>query len=284
MNRRQFLACSAIAPLFRGFVRPARAAVEFAFSGHLGVYAQYLDRDAPFIDYHGNRVFSSASVIKLLIAVGAMKRIARQGLTLGDRVVIPGSDIVGASDSFGSARAGSFATIHDLMAAMITESDNTAANALLDWCGEHELNELARQLGLEATRFQRHFMNFAARAAGHDNYTSAKDMVTLARGIALGTSRGYAGVRPSGCRFIYDQMLQQEDRSMIPSGIQRHVAIANKTGELVGVLHDVAIVGLGKSKAYAVALLSQDWSSRAATIAALRSIAEKVDRLAVTGM
>ena len=278
MKRRGFL----YGALAVGAAAPAALqAATYVFHGTLGVYAIHLTAAAPFVQEHGNAVFSSASVIKLLIAVGTMRRLHRRGLSLDTLLRISRDDIVDASDSFGKAKPGSYAPVRALVTAMITQSDNTAANALLDWCGESTLNALAVELGLRATRFERRFMDFAARAAGFDNLTSPRDMAMLAKGIALGVSAGYGGATASGCRFIYDAMLRQEDRETIPTGIARSVTIANKTGELERVRHDVAIVDLGQSDAYAVALLSQNWTSRSSAVQALRAVAADVDRKAM---
>ena len=260
----------------------AAAAFDFSFPGHLGVYAVHLNQPRPFADFHGREVFSSASVIKLLIAVGAMRRIALERLALTYSLSISRREIVGASETFGAVRPGSLATVRDLMVAMITQSDNTAANVLFDWLGMPSLNALAIRCGLRATHFARHFMDFTAKAAGRDNVTCPYDMAALAKGIAIGVGAGFAGVPAALCRLIYDQMLHQQDREIIPSAIERPIAIANKTGELVGVRHDVAIVGLTGSDAYVVALLSEVWTNRNARRSRrLRQIAAEVDRAAL---
>jgi beta-lactamase class A len=278
MKRHAFI----VAAVAAGAGLPAFAASDFNFTfpGHLGVYAEHLNATYPFADFHGGESFSSASVIKLLIAVGTMRRIARDGIALTYRLPFASAEIVGASDTFATSRPGSFATIHDLLVAMITQSDNTAANVLLDWVGILSANALADQCGFSKTRFERHFMDFPAKAAGYDNVTSPRDMAMLAKGIAGGVSEGFAGVPATLCRFIYQQMLRQQDRETIPSAISRPIAIANKTGELANVRHDVGIVGLGRSDAYAVALLSESWIHRATAIARLRQIAAAVDRAA----
>jgi len=277
MKRRRFLAGLASAAVAPATVR---ASAPFPFSGELGVYAEFVGGGAPFADVRGERPFSAASVIKLLIAVGAMAKASASSFSLDHPIAIPGRDVVGASESFGSARAGSFAALGALCSAMISQSDNTAANALLDWVGQRRLDDLAIDLGLTQTRLHRHFMDFAARAAGRDNVTCARDMAALAKGIAIGTARGYGGASAWQCRYIYGRMLRQEDRELIPAAIVRPATIANKTGELIGVRHDVAIVDLGKPRAYVVALLSEGWSSRSAATLQLRAAAAEVDRLA----
>ncbi len=265
MDRRTFIGAAAAA----AFASPVTArAFDTDFPGDLAVYACRLDRMEPFVSYRPHEIFSSASVIKLLIAVGAMRRIdGASGLE--QRLKIAPDEIVGGSETFGTARPDQPATVRRLLTAMIQQSDNTAANVLLDWLGMPNLNALAAELDLEQTRFERHFMSFRARAAGLDNRTSAADMATLARAIAL----------EPRYRFVYELMLGQEDRETIPAGIARSVPIANKTGDLDGVRNDVAIVGK-PPHGYVLVLLSQGWPTRAGAVARLRAIAGQIDALA----
>ncbi len=142
---------------------------------------------------------------------------------------------------------------------MIEQSDNTAANVLADWVGFERVGLTADAAGLSQTEMRRHFMDFTARSAGIDNTTSARDMGLLLLGIARGSaSSGFVGVSRDGCRKIVDLMLGQEDRETIPAGVTRTVSVANKTGELIGVRHDIAIVNVANANAYVVGLLSCD--------------------------
>jgi len=172
---------------------------------------------------------------------------------------------------------GEQASLEHLAAATIERSDNTAANVLADWVGFAEIGRMAEIAGLEQTEMRRHFMDFTARGAGIDNTTTARDMAALLRGIALGAASGFAGVSSDGCSRIVAFMLAQEDRETIPAGVARPVPIANKTGELTGVRHDVAIVGAGLPDAYVLTLLSSGFDHRATAIARLRTIAAQID-------
>lgn len=125
-------------------------------------------------------------------------------------------------------------------------------------------------------------MDFTARSAGIDNTTSARDMGLLLLGIARGSaSSGFAGVSRDGCRKIVDLMLGQEDRETIPAGVTRTVSVANKTGELIGVRHDIAIVNVANANAYVVALLSCDVTNRSLAFARLRQLAARIDARAI---
>ena len=164
---------------------------------------------------------------------------------------------------------------------MIVRSDNTAGNVLADRLGFARVNTVAASLGLSQTRLRRHFMDFAARSRGVDNTTSARDMGELLVGFergARGMTQRVAGT--AGCRAMVSFMLRQEDKDTIPSGISRHVPIANKTGVLPGVRNDVAIVDPYGRDAYVVALMSTfEQGLELKAYADLRSIAGQIDRL-----
>lgn len=200
----------------------------------------------------------AASLIKLAIVVGIVRDVDAGALSWTTRLSIAAHEIVAGSERFGGARAGTGASVRALALAMIAQSDNTAGNVLADHLGFARVNAVAASLGLRRTRMRRHFMDFAARARGIDNTTSARDMGELLAGIARG-ARGMERrvASEAGCRAIVDFMLRQEDRDTIPDGIGRPVSVANKTGVLPGVRNDVAIVDPFGKDAYVVALLSE---------------------------
>lgn len=218
-------------------------------------------------------------MIKLVIAIAVAQAIDAGEMRWDEMLSIQRREIVGASESFGQAAPGQRASIRSLFRAMIAESDNTAANVLADRLSFSTVNAAATEYHLEQTRLRRHFMDFAARARGIDNTTSASDMGELLIGIALG-----ARASRSGCRAIVDAMLAQEDRATIPAGINvRRVAIANKTGVLPDVRNDVAIVDPYGRDAYVLALLSHfNPADSKAAYARLRQISAEVDRIELT--
>jgi len=276
MRRRTFVGAAAAAIATLG------AAPSWPFPGTLAIFAQRLRDARPFLTLDAALALPSASIIKLVILVGIVRAIDAGRLRWSDELTIAAPEIVGASESFGSARPGSRATVTRLVDAMVTQSDNSAANVLADHLSFAGVNAVAESLDLEKTRMRRHFMDFAARARGIDNTTSAADMGALLLGIERG-ARGLRGGAASGagCRAMVDVMLRQEDRDTIPSGIARRVPIANKTGVLPGVRNDVGIVDPYGREPYVVALLSRfapQWELKA--YALLRSDAYRIDRRA----
>jgi len=261
----------------------AAAPIDWSFPGIVAAYAQRLDDAAPFVAHEAALVMPAASTIKVLILLAAIERMEREGLSWSRDLTVASGDVVGASETFGSARAGQRVSIEALAQAMIAQSDNTAANVFVDWLGFERIGRTASAAGMDSTDVRRHFMDFAARALGLDNTTTARDMATLLYGIGNGATRGFAGVSANGCRRIVRFMLGQEDRDTIPAAVSRHVRIANKTGVLQGIRHDVALVGIGTPNAYAIALLSENFTNGAAAYARLRTIAAAIDAMTTFG-
>jgi beta-lactamase class A len=260
----------------------AAAPIDWAFPGVVAAYARRVDAATPFVTHNARTVMPAASVIKVLILLAAIAKMESRGRAWSDVLTIRKAEIVDASETFGRATPGQAATFASLAQAMIEQSDNTAANVLADWAGFESVGLTADAAGLSQTELRRHFMDFTARGAGIDNVTSARDMGILLLGIAQGSAAsGFAGASRDGCRKIVTLMLHQEDRETIPAGISRPVSVANKTGELTGVRHDIAIVNVASADAYVVALLSCDFTNRTVAVARMRRLAASIDARAV---
>jgi beta-lactamase class A len=256
----------------------ASRTLDWSFPGIVAAYACRIGGAAPFVSHHDRTVMPAASVIKVLILLAVIAKMESRERAWSDSLTIRKTEIVGDSKTFEHAKAGQRATFGALAAATIEQSDNTAANVLADWAGFEAIGAMADAAGLSQTEFRRHFMDFAARGSGIDNVTSARDMGLLLLGIARGAAAsGFAGASRDGCAKIVDLMLAQEDRETIPSGVSRSDRVANKTGELIGVRHDIAIVNVAAPNAYVVALLSCDFTNRTQALARLRSIAAAID-------
>lgn len=279
MRRHAFILGAASAAL----AARTRAEESWPFPGTLAIFARRIEESRPIVSLHASLRLPSASTIKLVIAAAIARRIDAGTLSWSDDLLIRAHDIVGSSEAFGHVPPGSTASVRALMRAMIARSDNTAGNVLADHCSFVGVNYIAQSLGLAQTRLRRHFMDFAARARGIDNTTSAADMGSLLLGIA-GSARGLRTdvASTAGCRAIVDIMLGQEDRDTIPAALGRGIPIANKTGVLPDVRNDIAIVDPYGRKPYVVALLSRfPPRDASAAYARLREIAAEVNARAV---
>jgi beta-lactamase class A len=254
----------------------ARAAA--SSTGTVGVYARTMAPGPPRVAYNADVVFPSASTIKLLILVTLYREVDRDPALLERRIAPRSSDYVGGSPLFDAAPAGTRFPIATIARAMIAQSDNTAANALISLLGFDAINETAHRFNLAHTQLRRHFLDFGAILHHSNNLTTARDMGTLLYAIERGWREGLRTVAsPRTCRLMIDLLLQQEDRDKIARGLPRGVPLANKTGEITGVRNDVGIVDPYGDSPYIIAVLTKGLNDFSLGVRAIRRIARAVD-------
>ena len=109
---------------------------------------------------------------------------------------------------------------------MVTLSDNTATNVLIDRLGMDAIARRMQGLGLGATKLRRHMMDTAAARRGDENVSSPDDIARLLQAMP-----------PEGI-----ELLKKPKDSRLRKGLPPDVATADKPGELDGVRVDAGIV------------------------------------------
>jgi beta-lactamase class A len=185
--------------------------------------------------HNEHEVVSSASTIKLPVMAEVMSQVKGGMLSLGQRITVKAADKVDYS-ILQLLETGNTYSLLDVVKLMIIQSDNTAANILIDLVGMDAVNRNIEQQGMKDTRLQRRMLDFAAKSEGRDNFTSAYDM-------ALFLERLYNGkvVDNTYDALMVEVMKQQLDRSMVYVDIPDDVVVAHKTGDLDRSNHDVGI-------------------------------------------
>lgn len=120
----------------------------------------------------------------------------------------------------------------DVLLLMIALSDNLCTNLVIRRIGIERLNAIFRgPLGLQETRVERKLMDYAARAAGKENWVSASDCIRL---YALRDS-----LSPVERSWVEPMLLANTDLGLWLRNVPRDtVAFYHKTGSMTGVLHD----------------------------------------------
>lgn len=185
-------------------------------------------------EHNSDKRFSSASIIKLFILNELFNQVKKGDVKLSDVLVFDHSKAVdgGMLHKFSS---GATLRLEDLALFMLAVSDNTATNILIDHLGMDKINESIQALGAKETVLGRKMLDFEARKAGKDNFTSAAEVGNLLAGFLKEDPR------------ILDMMSLQKNRSKLPGNLGFDDAddlepiIANKTGELSGIEHDAAV-------------------------------------------
>ncbi len=121
---------------------------------------------------------------------------------------------------------------------MITESDNSAANALIDCLGFDVLNSYFKKIGLRNTNILRKMMDFEERKEGRENYTTARDMAYLMRRLYCKDFLN-KGVSTQCLKLLEQQKINDRIPKRLPKDGMR---IAHKTGLEKHICHDVGIV------------------------------------------
>lgn len=161
------------------------------------------------------------------------------------------------------------------ISAMITVSDNDAANTLVNWLGSGDdtagmskVNSFCQAHGFTNTQMNRLLL---ASSENGDNYTSAKDCGTFLKQIyQISNGTLSESVLPHAETMYYHLKMQQR-KNKIPAQLPEGVHTASKTGELSTVENDAAIIfDTARGIDLVVCFMSQNLSD---TIAAQTAIA-----------
>ncbi len=212
------------------------AAIREAGTSALSLWLAQADgRELLAID--ADRPVAAASTLKVLILVEAHAQAIDGSFRWTDEHSLLAGEIAGGTGSFQHERIGSSWTYLQYAKRMITESDNTAANILLRRLGMRNVNERAARLGFQVTRFEREFMDFAARDLEHrENWTTARELGQLMRAIFR---------REILTKEACDEMiglLEHTSRGRIASGVPKEIPVGHKSGSMPGLRHDAGWV------------------------------------------
>ncbi|MBE9206401.1 serine hydrolase [Nostoc sp. LEGE 06077] len=194
-----------------------------------------------YLDLNGEKVFPAASTIKFPILVALFQEVDAGRVKLNETLVMRRDLVTGGSGEFQYKRAGTRFSLIETVTKMITISDNTATNMVIDRLGgKAKLNQRFRGWGLQNTVVRNLLGDFKGT-----NTTSAKDLVRLSALVAKNqlltdSSRGK----------VLDIMRRVHNTKLLPAGLGKGAVIAHKTGTLGIVLGDAGIIQMPSGKRY----------------------------------
>lgn len=192
------------------------------------------------IDINAEQPFPAASVIKLFILIEVYRRLEKGELKRDDMITIHDASRVGGAGVLRGFASPTYLPLIDLMNLMIVVSDNTASNILLSKVGFESVRGAITALGANHTRIERHFFDLQAIKEGRDNITTASDAVKALKCIAEPNEFLNEASRLEMRGMLSRQQFRAKLPAYFPDG--GPVQILNKTGELPGMEHDVAII------------------------------------------
>ncbi|HEY9863033.1 MAG TPA: serine hydrolase [Candidatus Obscuribacterales bacterium] len=212
-----------------------------------GVFLVDLDT-GKYVDVQGQEGLPAASTIKVPILVSFFQAVDEGRIRLDEVLTMEEKHIAKGSGDLQDKPVGSKFTALETADLMITNSDNTATNMLIERLGGIEfLNQQFASWQLKQTQMQ----NILPDLEG-TNKTSAKDLVTLMADINQGKL-----VSLKSRDFMLRIMQQTRNRSLLPRGLGEGAFIAHKTGNIDSVSGDVGLIDMPNGKRYLVGVLVQ---------------------------
>src|SRR5260370_24803661 len=199
---------------------------------------------------HADEALPTASSIKIAILAELYHQAQQGKIKLGELYTLQSSDLVSGSGSASAVTPGvRRLTIRDVAALMISVSDNSATNVIIDRIGMENVNALLDSLGLTHTRLHRKMMDVKAAAEGRENIATPREMVALLEALYRGK------VLNKQMTDDFFTLLSVHKESYIPRELPEDLHIANKPGELEGVRNDSGIIFTG-NRPFAISLMT----------------------------
>ena len=259
MQRRPLLASLALSPFAsHAAVAPDFAALEHRVHGRLGFYA--IDTGSGrTLAHRADERFATASTFKILLAARVAQGVDGGRWRWSDEVVLHEKDRVPHSPAFDRLLPRGRATLAELCAGIVIESDNPCANVLLRHCdGPAGLTAWLRAEGDDVTRLDRWETELNENAPGdaRDTSTPRAFAATLQR-LLLGQGL----TRASQARLWADLQASRTGLARLRAGVPgADWRVLDKTGTgNRGAVNDVALVFPAQGRApWVVAAFQSD--------------------------
>ena len=185
--------------------------------------------------------FPTASAIKLAIVYELFKQAEEKKINLDETLTLDRRQAVGGTGVLVEMGTPTL-SIRDYAVLMVTLSDNTATNVLIDRLGMDRIAARMQSLGLNGTKLRRHMMDTAAARRGDENVSTPDELVRLLKTMNDGMPAAI-------------ELLKKPKDNRLRKGLPEGVASADKSGELEGVRVDAGIV-FAKNRPYVLCVMT----------------------------
>lgn len=210
-----------------------------------GVFILDLDRGA-YVEVNSSSTFAAASTIKLPILVAFFQDVDAGLLRLDEQLTLRREHVATGSGSMQYHQLGTQYSALEAARMMITISDNTATNMLIEGLGGIDvLNQRFKSWGLRTTVLRNPLPDLEGT-----NTTNPRDLAYLMARINQGNlTSGRSRDR------ILEIMGRTETTPLLKPGLGEGATIAYKTGNIGSMIADVGLISLPKGKRYIVAVM-----------------------------
>lgn len=221
----------------------------------IGNYSFYFeDLHSGYIySYNENVEMVAAGCMKLPIAISLVKAVEEARFSYLDKIKIETKDKVYGTGIIHEFNEREY-TIFELLVAMLIQSDNTAANKIIDLVGMDKINKYIKEMGLRNTTLNRKTTDERTANTDLENITSAYDLSKMWKHLYNGTF-----LNRENSTMIIDILRRQQIKNKLALYIPDDLKydISSKTGDKKGVENDTELIQLSKGN-FAFTVLSMD--------------------------
>ncbi|WP_366931661.1 serine hydrolase [Nostoc sp. NOS(2021)] len=194
-----------------------------------------------YLDISGDKVFPAASTIKFPILIALFEKIDAGKVKLNDTLVMRRDLVASGSGDLQYQRVGTKLTVLQTINKMISISDNTATNMIIDRLGgKAKLNQRFGSWGLKNTVIRNLLGDFKGT-----NTTSPADLVKLSALIQY-----HKLISDASRSQALDILNHCHNRKLLAAGLGSGAVIAHKTGDIGFVIGDAGIIEMPNGKRY----------------------------------
>jgi len=188
--------------------------------------------------HNGDRRFRAASTVKIPIMVQVFRQVDAGERRLDDLFTMSARDFSAGSGVLHELHEGLQVTVADLLYLMMSISDNTATNVLIDMAGMDKVNALMRGLGMEQSTLGRKMQGYQAEGEQRENWATPSEYAALVEQLL---DREVATA--DACDAMIAILEQQQNARRIGRYVPEDgFRWGSKTGSISGVVNDVGFI------------------------------------------
>lgn len=231
-----------------------------------GMFFLNLDTGA-YLDLAGPASFSAASTIKIPVLVAFFQDVDANKIRLDESLVMRPELIGSGAGEMQYKPPGSRFSALETATKMITISDNTATNMLIDRLGgAAALNQRFKSWGLTTTVIRNPLPDLEGT-----NTTSPKDLAMLMTLVSQGDL-----VSMRSRDRLLDIMRRTKTNTLLPQGLGPGATIAHKTGDIGSVVGDAGLIDMPNGQRYVAAVMVKRPHNNAQAKELIRQISRQV--------
>lgn len=189
------------------------------------------------IAHRENETFIAASTIKIAIMIELYRRIDADQSSLSDTYALREEDICPGSGVMQGLHIGTELTLNDVCYLMMSISDNTATNVLIDHVGMDAVNATMRELGLKDAVLARKMRGGPAIQGEGENIGTPAEFALLIGSILDGTAAS-----AESCAAMVEVLKTQANSRRIGRFVPAGMEWGSKTGSHTTTVNDVGFV------------------------------------------